>query len=375
MPTVRFGLRACFQPAILFRGVLAATVISLVPVEFARCRLSAQGTAAAARPANASGITGVSRGGPTLEKPPGDQGGQAVAYGLGLVIQVAPRTAAVLCNVRTVGTGHWDFEDGTDMIVFDDLAAIARQKRVVVARNEECRSPATGKKRIAVTYPGNIGFVPLGAKRPDGTAYPDAGTGFGFSVALCYDLNDQGYFTMYQTPVERRYVVHQFAYDGQDFRVVKTEKKSAVAPLKTADGAWTITEPGMSAAIADGNDLLLAACANDGKREAAGVSRWRRERGDWRPVAFHAISGGAEPSLVRDVDGSLLYSVRGEGEEGQAVRICALSRQRTKVGSGPARPEAASKRSGDSQPSRRRYAVRRGESPGQLPREDSTFGR
>ena len=81
-----------------------------------------------------------------------------------------------------------------------------------------------------MTYPGNIGFVPLGAKRHDGTAYPDAGTGFGFSVALCYDLNDQGYFTMYQAPVDGRYVVHQFAYDGQAFRVVKTEKKSAVAP-------------------------------------------------------------------------------------------------------------------------------------------------
>ena len=77
----------------------------------------------------------------------------------------------------------------------------------------------------------------------------------------------------------------------------------------------------MSAAIADGNDLLLAACANDGKREAAGVSRWRRERGDWRPVAFHAISGvrraqpGAAMSTARYSTRSAEKAKRGKRSE------------------------------------------------------------
>ena len=290
-----------------------------------RAAVTATGTVLAAgldtaRVAHAagSGTARVSRGRPALTKPDGDTKDQ---YGLGLVFQVAPHTAAVSCNVRTVGTGHWDFENGTDVVVFTDVATIGKQKRIVVGRNEEDRNPVTGKKRIAVTYPVQVGFVPLGAKRPDGSAHPDAGTGFGFSQALCYDLNDQGYFTMYQAPAEHWHYVCQFAYDGQNFRVVKTEKKPADAPLKTADGAWTITAPGLSAAVAHGNDLLLPVSANDGKREVAGVSRWRRAGGDWCPVAFYDVSGGTEPSLIRDVDGSLLYSVRGAGADGQAVRV------------------------------------------------------
>jgi hypothetical protein len=115
--------------------------------------------------------------------------------------------------------------------------------------------------------------------------------------------------------------VYQFAYDGREFHVVKRQTKRADAPLRTVDGAWTIVAPGISSAIPDGDDLLSGVVANDGNREVAGVSRWRREGGDWRPVEFLGISGGAEPSLVRDVDDCLLYSVRGAGAEGQAVRV------------------------------------------------------
>lgn len=281
------------------------------------------------RPVNTSGIVeAATRSRPALAAPDDDAKGHTLKYGLGQIFQVAPRTAAVSCNVRTIGTGHWDFENGTDVIVFNNIATIGRQKPFVVARNEEDQNPTTGKKRIAVTYPIQIGFVPLGAKRLDGSTHPDAGTGFGLSQALCYDLNDQGYYTPAdakaggQAPSTKRWYVHQFAYDGREFHVVKRETKSADVPLKTADGAWSITAPGLSAATADGGDLLLPVSASDGKRTIAGVSRWGRTNGDWCPVTFYAVSEGMEPSLIRDVDGSLLYSVRGNGkEEGQAVRV------------------------------------------------------
>jgi len=320
LPTSVVGVKR----AATLRCVFVSLAIALVPAALTQCHPSAQGadaTPQAAQFPNVSRIAGVSRGAPALVKPSGDTKDQVLRYGLGLIFQVAPRTAAASCNIRTVGAGHWDFEDGSDVVVFDDIATIARQKRIAIARNEEDRDPATGRKRIAVNYPVFVGFVPLAAKRPDGSAHPGAGTGFGISHALCFELNDQGFFTWDQTPREHRYYVRQFAYDGHDFRVVKTEKKSAGKPLKIADGAWAITAPGMSAAIPDGDDLLLAVSASDGTRESAGVSRWRRRQGDWAPVAFYGVSGGMEPSLVRDIDGSLLYSVRGTGREGQAVRV------------------------------------------------------
>lgn len=326
VPGLGFGHRRSVSLCCTF----AALVTMLAPAVLTQCQSSAQGAdqvSPTTQSVDASGITNVSRSGPALTEPQGDPKGQVLKYGLGLVFQVAPRTAAVLCNIRTVGEGHWDFENGTDVVVFNDLATLGQQKRMVIARSKEDQNPARDKKRVAVVYPIQVGFVPLEAKRLDGSAHPHAGTGFGFSHALCFDLNDQGYYTPYeankagQRPSATRWFVHQFAYAGEGFRVVKEVTMLADAPLKTADGAWALTAPGMSAAIADGDDLLLPVSANDGKRNAVGVSRWHHTGGNWHPVAFFDISVGMEPSLIRDIDGSLLYSVRGNRDEGQAVRV------------------------------------------------------
>jgi hypothetical protein len=264
-----------------------------------------------------TGITGALG---MLRDPVEEAPAQVLKYGLGFLFQVAPRQAVVLCNVRSVGTGHWDFEEGTDAIVFDDLATIAQQKAVVVARSTQDTNPQTGQRRVAVHYPVGGGFVPLGARGADGAPHPHAGTGFGFAEVLCFDLNDQGYFTWDQ-PHTQQWCVYQFAYDGQRFRVVKAEMKPPEAPLKTTVGEWAIVSPGLSSAIPDGEDLLYAAVAHDGARSVSGVSRWRRPNGEWQPVAFYGLSDGSEPSLVRDVDGSLLYLVRGAGEQGTSVRV------------------------------------------------------
>lgn len=269
----------------------------------------------------------VTRSRPALTSLNDDVNGQVLMYGLGQVFQIGPNKAAASCNVRTIGTGHWDFENGTDMVLFDDLATFDQQRRIVVSRNEEDLNPVTGKKRIAVTYPIQVGFVPFAAKRPDGSVHPDAGTGFGFSQALCYDLNDQGYYTPAdakeggQAPSARRWYVHQFASDGQTFGIAKRVTKSDADPLKSEDGVWTILAPGMSAGISDGDDILFPVLASNGTHEMTGVSRWRRESGDWRPISFHDVFPGMEPSLIRDLDGSLLFSLRGSDDEGQAVRI------------------------------------------------------
>ncbi len=46
--------------------------------------------------------------------------------------------------------------------------------------------------------------------------------------------------------------------------------------------------------------------------------RWRFLDAEWRPVAFTLVAGNDksyEPSLVRDVDGSLLYLARKDGND------------------------------------------------------------
>ena len=295
------------------------------------------------RPGITSGILQVSHGGPVLTEPSDSSEQEVLRYGLGVVFQVAPRTAAVMCNVRSVGEGHWDWENGTDVVVFDDLTTIAQQRRIPVARNKRDQNPSTGQNRVAVTYPIYVGFVPQGAKRPDGTAHPEAGTGFGFSQVLYFDLNDQGYYTTVdaktdgQVPSNMPCYVYQFAYHDDQFHIVKEELRPTSAPLKVANSPWAIIDPGFSTATPDGDDLLFAAVAYDGTKEAAGVSRWRRTQGEWRPVEFSVVdetrslvtgsqrayrSRDCEPSLIRDVDGSWLYSVRSLApEEAHAVRV------------------------------------------------------
>jgi hypothetical protein len=50
----------------------------------------------------------------------------------------------------------------------------------------------------------------------------------------------------------------------------------------------------------------------------SGVARWRRYGAGWLPAEFSRVDGAdnsIEPSLVRDVDGSLLFCARGKSED------------------------------------------------------------
>jgi hypothetical protein len=78
----------------------------------------------------------------------------------------------------------------------------------------------------------------------------------------------------------------------------------------------------MRNAIADGDDLLLGLSGNEIRAGiqpesyglGCGVARWRRGASGWRPVGFVQATDNAgwfEPSLIRDLDGSLLMSARG----------------------------------------------------------------
>lgn len=233
-------------------------------------------------------ITAVTAGAADLTTPRDSTQDAALAYGLGFPFQVAPGRAAVFCNVRVEGVDMWDYENGTDVILFDDLAAIRADGAVTLSRNEREQGP-DGKARLVLKFPMIGGFVPLGAKRADGTPHPHAGTGFGLCQALSFPVNDQGHFS-WSDKFVHRCEVHQLTYDGRRFGSVRSA--SGLEQPYPMAGAWRISAPGITNAIPDGDDLLLAVSAGSDAGQAAGVARWQRVGGTWQFAAFSPVRPG-----------------------------------------------------------------------------------
>jgi len=262
-------------------------------------------------------VTWITAGQADLTEPAQMPEGKVLRYGLGFPFQVAKGKAAVFCNLRLENVTVYDYEYGTDVILFDDLANISTEGAVPVSRNETHKDPQTGEDRIVVKYPVIGGFVPLGAKRADGTPHPHAGTGFGICQAISFPMNDKGEFS-WKDKYIHRLESHQFSYDGEAFTGVKGTPQEGHTHPPIGDTGWRINAPGITNAVPDGDDLLQALHAVKGGVSASGLARWRRSEGVWRPVEFSPVTpqgeSWAEPSVVRDGDGSLLFNARGVGE-------------------------------------------------------------
>ena len=77
-------------------------------------------------------ITGITRGPVDLVTPPD---GDNFRYGLGFPMQIGPRQAALLCNLRTEQMPTGDFENGADVLLFDDIVEISETVAVPITRN------------------------------------------------------------------------------------------------------------------------------------------------------------------------------------------------------------------------------------------------
>ena len=295
-------------------------------------------------------ILGVTRGGLALRAPVDRGGSEEHSYGVAFPFQVGPRTAAVCVSLRNGGYPVGDFENGADVILFDEVGRIAEGKVTPVARNEKYVDEESGKARIIIKYPILGGFVPWGALGEDGGGHAHAGTGFGLNQALDFPMVGEGYYRKEDktTSMVRSLEVRQFRYDGRDFRVVDKHRHTVDDPLRAAGSEWEFISAGLKQAIPDGEDLLLAVSATTNNTSgyycyptATGVARWRRIEGRWQPVSFVPIiesREAAEPrvvygkaqsldsgeaSLIRDGDGSLLFTARlvGDEMEDHAVRV------------------------------------------------------
>lgn len=288
-------------------------------------------------------ITGITQGPPDLIIP-GD--GENFRYGLGFPMQVGPTQAALLCNLRTEQMPTGDFENGVDVVLFDEIDSISSATPTPIVRNERYVAP-DGSRRLVIKYPIVGGFVPLGALGADGRPHPHAGTGFGVNDDLDFPMLDDGSYSKSDKTgtMIRRTVLHQFSYDGSHFHAHQT---STDEPLKVPDSPWHLYSNGLHTAIADGDDLLYPACGTTDDPalcyptpNAAGVSRWKFADGQWQLSQFVPIAHSrqapvprmlygraveltaSEPSLIRDVDGSLLFTARlsGDDVEDHVVRV------------------------------------------------------
>jgi hypothetical protein len=271
----------------------------------------------------------VTRGKPDLVIPPDTPAGDTWRYGLVFPFQLAPGRAAAFSNIR--GKRGHDFEIGADLIIFDDLGAISAQRAVVLTRNQAEPNPqAGGAPALMVKYPIRGGFVPFGAKRPDGSPHPHAGTGFGTSQVEAWPAEADRPFK--NTQVFAYMELQQYSYDGRVFRVDSTERIFYDELLS----GWSLYNPGIANAIPDGDDLLQPLSAKPGADHlmadypgcGSGVVRWRRGSKGWRPVEFLPVTGEdpsvgyIEPTLIRDVDDSLLLAARyGPEREHSDIRI------------------------------------------------------
>ncbi len=266
-------------------------------------------------------ISGVSRGLGHLQTPPDAAEGEIWRYGLGFPFQVSSTHAAFVVNIHRKLARTEDFEAGADVVVFDDLRHLIPDNAVAVARNHRELNPKANEMAEMVKHIPQGGFVPFGAKSPDGTPHPHAGTGFGVGYAMAYAADHdelskpyRGCFRGHEAHCYHE--LHQFKFDGIDFSITKTDR----VPIDELLPGCRLLCDGLRMAIPDGNDLLVAGSiqgeSNDpdsAGKSVNGMIRWQKGSQGWRPILFKAVTtdfSGMEPTLIRDRDDSLLFTVR-----------------------------------------------------------------
>ena len=269
-------------------------------------------------------IQGTTRGLCRLQTPPNVPRGEVWRYGYGFPFQVSPTQAAIMANIHRKQAPTEDFEIGADVIVFDELRRLIPERAVKISRMHREWNPKANEDSDMIKQCPVGGFIPLGAKRADGSPHPHAGTGFGMGIALSYAIDDgdrskpyRGCFRGAQSHLYNE--LQQYAFDGTTFKITRTDHLGIDEVLS---GELFLNCP-MTMAIPDGDDLLAtAAMGRPGatienvmgeESSITCIIRWRRGENGWRPVSCHPVATefvSMEPSLIRDVDGSLLCSMR-----------------------------------------------------------------
>ncbi len=257
----------------------------------------------------------ITQGAPDVILPRETTDNKPARYGIGLPLQVSSTEAAIFCNLRVIAPGMFDYEDGTDVFIFDSIRTLRTAKPIAVSRNQKRTDTETGKEQLIVKFPLAGGFWPLGAKAVDGSRHPGEGRGFGFCQALSFETDEKGLFK-WVNPFVRYVEILQCSYNGTQFQVTKRDLVGPTQLPAAGPNGWQLVSQGLTNAIPDGNDLLQPVLAQRNGQQQCGLCRWQWRAGQWTAITILPVGSGSEPSLVRVADGSLMFTMRLTGKQG-----------------------------------------------------------
>ncbi|MBN1556228.1 MAG: exo-alpha-sialidase [Phycisphaerae bacterium] len=255
-----------------------------------------------------AGVNGVTGGTYDLRTPVNHPPADTWYYNSGIAIQLDSTTAGLLADIRRNGTPWYDYEAGIDLVMFDSMSGLNGATAIPISRPTLETNPETGQESLTSVYPMYGGFVPRGAAVAGDQLHSHAGTGFGMKMVGFYPaVSGDDWPSFRPGDCVFRLELQQFTYDGNQFTAGDPVRMSADG-LRVGETDWYIDMPGFSPAIPDGEDLLFPVLCTNGDN---GVARFEHGVDGWQPVSFVPVtSDGSEASLIRDVDGSLLFSRR-----------------------------------------------------------------
>lgn len=251
------------------------------------------------------------------------------------LFQLSGDTVGLMTQIRPGGVAAVDVSCGNDLWVFSDPEARDLTGPTLIDRADRCIDGKDGQEVYLSVHWSKGAFVPLGAKRADGSPHPAAGTGFGGSTAVGYPTgfsvqpkeileqlenyipqrgieNPLGTKSLALNPdplVIRR--VHQYRYDGRQFHIERIDPF-----LPEGFAAWPGHSVwGLGGGIPDGDDLLfpLTLCETGDTVARCGIARWRYDGSGWGMARFTPVPGAEhcfEPSVERDGSGDLFLTCR-----------------------------------------------------------------
>jgi hypothetical protein len=291
-------------------------------------------------------LMNVSKGLRAFSSVPDSPEGQQWVYQSSRPFQLSATEIGFMTQIRPGGAGTVDLSFGNDLLVTSDLNEFAISSRHVIDRPRYFQDPRDGRDLVGSVHWNKGGFVPLGAKRPDGSPHPHGGTGFGGSVVVGYpaayetklaedvfeNWEDYEPTRGIENPVGKKSLaihpfpyretrLYQFRYDGECFDITRDEpfELEGFKP----DIGWALRHD-----VPDGDDLLYPFTATPigDDCQVCGVARWRRLGEAWAIVDTMIVPGAEnsyEPSLERGRNGQLFFTCRAafEATGSRSIRV------------------------------------------------------